>query len=99
MKISGFKAMYYGGSVIEKQNDKGEGTGEFDSYLSFVQINDEKNKMEQGKRQKKTSIAGRLHLTDSLLTEILFLLINNHLQWEQPHPPADFSSGLLLDSE
>lgn len=47
MKVSGFKAMYYGGSVMEKQNNEGVGTGEFDSYLSFVQVNEEKNKMEQ----------------------------------------------------
>ena len=42
MKVSGIKVMYYGGSVIENEDTK-----EINSYLSFVQINKEKNKMEQ----------------------------------------------------
>ena len=40
-------AIYYGGTVMEKKDKNDKPTGEYGSYLSFVQVNEEKNKMEQ----------------------------------------------------
>ena len=47
MIISGVNAIYYGGSVMENTDKDNKPTGEFKSYLSFVQVNKDKNKMEQ----------------------------------------------------
>lgn len=40
-------AMYYGGTIMEKRDNNENPTGEYGSYLSFVQVNQEKNKLEQ----------------------------------------------------
>ncbi len=39
-------AIYYGGTIMDQKDDKGNVTGKA-SYLSFVQVNTDKNKMEQ----------------------------------------------------
>ncbi len=47
MLVSNFKVKFYGGSILEDKDKNDKPLGTFKSYLSFVQINKEKNKMEQ----------------------------------------------------
>ena len=47
MLVKDYKAIFYGGSIIKNKDKDGNPTGEVNSYLSFVQVNSTKNKMEQ----------------------------------------------------
>jgi hypothetical protein len=47
MKVNGVKAKYYGGCIVEDRDKNDKPMGTFHSYLTFVQLNVEKNKFEQ----------------------------------------------------